>query len=235
MTTVYADNIRSVTALLSDAATMIDKGTIMYCGTTGGSANAHTASSNPTFTGLATGMSVRVVAGFTNTSTTSLNINSTGTVTVKRTNGDAVYGGDIVAGSVYDFFYNGTYWLLINPTYSINTYTPTLTTQAGTYTSTTITYARYVSVGPKLVDMEVFFFGTQGAATSAYLNFTLPYTSAAIEQYGPLVVLNNAVYEIGNYYVVGSSTNCRCYRNAQTAWGTTANNYVIAKFSYQIA
>lgn len=64
---------------------------------------------------LASGISVQVKAANTNTGPATLNVDSLGAVTIKKVvNGvlDDLGAGDVVSGVIYEFWYNGTYWIM---------------------------------------------------------------------------------------------------------------------------
>lgn len=73
--------------------------------TTGGSANTHTLVSGLTFTAYQNGVLMGFEAGFTNTDTATLNVDSLGAKTLKTQNGQNLGPGAIVAGSVYHCVY----------------------------------------------------------------------------------------------------------------------------------
>lgn len=82
-------------------------------GTATGSGNAIvlTMDAAPT---LQRGTSITFTAGYSNSSTTTLNAQSTGAVTVKKgALRDDLVTGDIVVGGVYTVYHDGTYWVLM--------------------------------------------------------------------------------------------------------------------------
>lgn len=94
--------------------------TIQYYATSiGGAANAIVVSSiTPSDYSLTTGKSLRFVSPLSNTGSTTLNPITLGTVTIKRAVNGNVYnlaGGELVSGGVYDVLYNGTDYILLNP------------------------------------------------------------------------------------------------------------------------
>src|SRR4051812_11212583 len=64
--------------------------------TTGGSGNAQTLSSGVGFSSLPTGLCIRVKIGFTNTASTTLNVDSIGGVTIKDQSGNNLAGGELL-------------------------------------------------------------------------------------------------------------------------------------------
>lgn len=87
-------------------------------GTSTGSANAQVvATPTPISFSLTAGKQIIFIAGFTNTSATTLNINSTGATNLFRLTPSgpiALTGGEVVAGNVVEALYDGTRYVLIN-------------------------------------------------------------------------------------------------------------------------
>lgn len=78
---------------------------------TGGSANAYTLTLTKAPTSYAAGMRVKFKASFSNTASATINVNSLGAKTFKKTSGGALTtlaSGDIVSGSIYEAVYDGT-------------------------------------------------------------------------------------------------------------------------------
>lgn len=74
---------------------------------------------NPSDFSLTIGKTLRIIAPFSNTGTTTANILALGSKTIKRSTANLgvinLAGGEIVSGGVYDLLYNGTDLLLLNP------------------------------------------------------------------------------------------------------------------------
>lgn len=92
----------------------IQDGGVVWGGTSGGSANAQTISLSPAITAYAAGQTFAFIAGFTNTDTCTLNVNSVGAITLKR-NGQALGGGEVMAGQVVVVAYDGSSFAMLNP------------------------------------------------------------------------------------------------------------------------
>ena len=75
-----------------------------------GSANTYLAALTPALTGYTPGLPVRVKIANTNTGDSTLNVNAVGAVHVHLRNGQTLKGGELQAGGVAEFFYDGTYW-----------------------------------------------------------------------------------------------------------------------------
>lgn len=90
--------------------------------TTGGSANAQTATVNSGFAAYKTGLLAAFKAGYTNTGATTLNVNSIGAKAVRKDGDVALVGGEIKENGVYLVVYNAAAnsaagaWMLLNPT-----------------------------------------------------------------------------------------------------------------------
>ena len=79
-------------------------------GTGGGSLNAYTFTRNITGSSYVTGTVVWMPAPFTNTAAATLNLDGLGAKTIKKNGTTDLTSGDIVSGTTYPFFYDGTYW-----------------------------------------------------------------------------------------------------------------------------
>lgn len=99
-------------------ASQIQDNSLVWGGTSGGSANTQTISLTPAITAYTTGMKIAVLAGFTNTDTVTLNANGVGATTIKGVSGSNLPPSTIIAGSLFEVTYNGTNWILLttNPT-----------------------------------------------------------------------------------------------------------------------
>lgn len=80
--------------------------------TTGGSGNAYTATVNTTPSALATGQMYVLEANHTNTGASTLQINALAATAIVLPDGTALQGGEIVAGGIYAFIYDGTSYQL---------------------------------------------------------------------------------------------------------------------------
>ena len=78
---------------------------------TSGSANSIVAALSPVPSALTQGMTVAITVANSNTGATTLNLNGLGAKNVTR-NGNALTGGEMMAGQNYLFSYNGTIWNL---------------------------------------------------------------------------------------------------------------------------
>ena len=114
-------------------------------------------------------------------------------------------------------------------------YTPTVGTQAGTFTSVSIGVARFRLLGRKVAVLEIYLNGTQGASSSNYLTITLPFTASATSDQGFSVITQNGSAEATGYYIVrANTTSVEVYRSAAAQWTAGATRYVIGNLVYQI-
>lgn len=88
------------------AGSAVQSGSYTYAAG-GGTANAVTASLTPAPSSYITGMSVRVRMASTNTGAATLNLNGLGAVPIKTLSGADVIAGDLLAGAVMTFDYDG--------------------------------------------------------------------------------------------------------------------------------
>ncbi len=111
-------NITALLGLTTPLAPASGGSALYTAGTSGGSANAQTVLS-PTPSGyvLAAGRIVIFIAGFTNNGPTTLNVNSTGLITVMQHSQSGLVplaGGEIVATQATIAYYDGTQYQLID-------------------------------------------------------------------------------------------------------------------------
>jgi hypothetical protein len=85
---------------------------LVWGGASGGAANAQTITLSPSLLGYVAGQVFRFKAGFTNTTTTTLKVDSLSTVAIKR-NGVALVGGEIQANDLVCVLFDGTDFQLL--------------------------------------------------------------------------------------------------------------------------
>jgi hypothetical protein len=97
------------------AALVQANGNPIYAADTG-AVNALAVSGIPSVSAYRAGLTVRVLVGHTNTTTTpTLNVNSLGAVPIVNPNGSALAVGKMVAGHIAEFVHNGTSFDLLTP------------------------------------------------------------------------------------------------------------------------
>lgn len=109
-------NVSAGTARTDAAQTaQVQDGSFVWGGTSGGSANAQTITASPAITAYAAGQKFKFIAGFTNTSAATLNVNGVGAKNIYYAETKAaLLGNEIMAGAVYEVIYDGTQFLLMN-------------------------------------------------------------------------------------------------------------------------
>lgn len=132
-------NVGNATARTNyPAAGQVQDSTLVWGGTSGGSANAQTISVTPAVTALVAGQAFRFLAGFTNTGAATLTLNATAATAIRKpgTGGPAALSGnEIISGNTYDVVYDGTYFILVNQA-KVSPTTQVLTSGSGaTYTT----------------------------------------------------------------------------------------------------
>lgn len=95
-------------------ATQVQNGAVVWAGTTGGTANAQTATLAPAITAYAAGQTFRFLVGTSNTGAATINLNSVGAVAIQN-HGSACLGGELVAGDIAEIVFDGTQFQLITP------------------------------------------------------------------------------------------------------------------------
>jgi len=80
-----------------------------------GTANTYVVTLSPAPTTLIPGLVVRFIAAHTNTSTSTLNVNGTGAITITTDGTNGPYAGQISVGALITTIFDGTSWQIINP------------------------------------------------------------------------------------------------------------------------
>ncbi len=97
-------------------ANITANGPVNY-GVTGGAAQVQTLALSPALTALVAGQTVTFKAGFANTGAApTLNVNGLGAKSIIKRQATALVAGDIALNGFYMVIYNGTSWVLLNPT-----------------------------------------------------------------------------------------------------------------------
>lgn len=111
-TTITGGNISQLASApyfptLPQVPTGVQNGQWVF-GAAGGTANALTATLSPIPTALSAGLVVNLIIATTNTGAATLNLNGLGIKTIVRPNGDSLVQGDLLAGRMRTFIYDGT-------------------------------------------------------------------------------------------------------------------------------
>jgi hypothetical protein len=85
-----------------------------------GSSNAYIGTTNADLflvacKNLYTGLRINLIVNHTNTGASTLNLDGLGVKNIKQINGSELSSGMMLANQEYTLLYNGTYWILINP------------------------------------------------------------------------------------------------------------------------
>lgn len=109
-------NVGNATARTNYAAAgQVVDGSLIWGGTSTGTANAQAIAITPAVTALVAGQTFGFVAGFSNTSTATLAVNATAATAIRKpgsTGPVALVGGEIIVGNTYRVTYDGTYFVL---------------------------------------------------------------------------------------------------------------------------
>lgn len=109
-------NLASATAT-SDAATMgqVQNGAAIWCGTSGGSANAQTLTPSPAIASYVAGQRFLFIAGYTNTSSVTINVSAVGAKNVFLSETNAAAAAYMIRqGFLYEIIYDGTQFVVLN-------------------------------------------------------------------------------------------------------------------------
>lgn len=160
----------------------VQAGAFIWGGTSTGSANSQTISISPSPSAYAAGQCFRFVAGYTNTGAATLQVNSLGTKNVYGVDTGTNLGvGCIRAGTVHEVVYDGTNFILLNPSKAQSTFTPSI--GQGSPVSMTVSQAEYSIDGP-FVEVQVSVTATAAGAAAA---ITASVPVAMITAGGPVV------------------------------------------------
>jgi len=81
--------------------------------TSGGSNNVYTATLSPAPSSYAENLWVRIKANHSNTGAATVNVNALGSKNIVDLEGNALSGGEILSGGIYDLVYDGTNFILL--------------------------------------------------------------------------------------------------------------------------
>ena len=115
VTDVLSEMIQYTKANADDIATRITVDSSEIYGADSVGTDAYAVTLNPAPTSLTAGMVVNVKIGTTNVGPCTLNVNGLGAVSIKRADGNDPDNGDLIAGQIASFIYDGTNWQLRSP------------------------------------------------------------------------------------------------------------------------
>ena len=114
-----------------------------------GAADAYVATMVPTVAAYVAGQRFSLKIANTNTTASTLNVNGLGAKSIKRIDGTALVAGDLIAGMIADFRYDGTNFQLLNPARRLlgtSTNNNAVAGYAGEFVSSIIPYVSAVSL-----------------------------------------------------------------------------------------
>lgn len=142
----------------------------------GGSANAQTISVGAGITAYQDGQWFRFPIGFTNTASTTLNVNSIGAVTLYDCKtGLALIGDELLAGAVAEVVYYNSKFYLMNGRAGFATWSPTIVGFSANPTNTSYTYSidgRWCTATVRQI--------TPGTSNSGTFTISAPYTAMTL-------------------------------------------------------
>jgi hypothetical protein len=193
-------------------------GPATYAGPTTGSSNAYVATLSPALLALDNGALITFTANHTNTGSATLNVNGLGAKPLYSAEATNFTTSQILSGHTYSFVYSTAQvaWLAVESYGDTGwvTYTPTITPAgAMTYTSSSITYAKYKRIAGNLAFAQISFTGTVGGTPNAYFGVTLPSGVAASNAgiSAAVTLLDNSL-TTGGVVTYPSSTAINIYR-----------------------
>ena len=133
-------NVSSATARTEyPTSGQVQDGSIVSLTSIAGTANAITATAAVSMSAYATGQRFSFIVGTTNTGATTININSIGAKTIKTNSTQDLGGGNLLAGTVAEIYYDGTNFQLLSrsfvePTFSAYRSGSTQSVSSGTST-----------------------------------------------------------------------------------------------------
>lgn len=133
-------NVSSATARTEyPTSGQVQDGSLVRLTSVAGTANAITATAAVSMAAYANGQRFSFIVGTTNTGATTININAIGAKTIKTNSTQDLGGGNLLAGTVAEIYYDGTSFQLmsrsfVEPTFSAYRSGSTQTVSDGTYT-----------------------------------------------------------------------------------------------------
>ena len=166
-------------------ASQIMDGSIIYAGTTGGTTTAYTLTPGIAITPTV-GMIVRGKIHATNTGTATLNVSGTGAANIVARTGSQCPTGTLVIISYLDFMWDGTNWVVVNPSQTqFITYAPSSNLASYVINTTTLARYKYSYETHCVTDLQVNLDGTT-STSPILISITPPQTSAAGETAKPV-------------------------------------------------
>ena len=225
---IYNAGAATLRTDLSQVAQVQD-GDFIWLGTTAGTATAQTASATPPITDYKNGQKFRMKPGFDSTGTTftshTLNVNALGTKAIIHQDGNSPTLGSWLTGigRTLELVYNDGFFVVTSAPQYYQTWTSTLTPQAGTASSVTFVFARFVRMS-NLVTVQLNVTWTQSLASATYIDIVLPVRPLNTQQSFTCALTAGATTESAYAYVssvAGAGTvRCQPYNNGNILTGS---------------
>lgn len=230
----------------TDAAQVgqIQNGSGVWCGTSGGSANAQTITPSPAITAYTAGQRFTFLAGFTNTGNITLNVNALGAKSLlSSVTGGQLYSGLVISNLACTVVYDGSQFQLLNPQSSWTSFTPSWTQTSGI--TFTIAYCKYQVTG-KTVHYQGSLVATNSGTASGAITVTTPISIVGASTFRTLGAANfydastSTMYQLGAYAAAAGSINFIGDTTGGNNFGTApavtiaAGDYINFAVTYEI-
>lgn len=211
-------NVANATARNNYAAVgQVQDGDFIWLGTTGGTATAQTATATPAITAYKAAQKFRmqIGSGLGSTGTVAtahtININSIGAKNIVN-NEDSTNPtlGTWVAGALMELVYDGTNFRITNDPGGWLTWSPTITTSAGSVSGVTTVVNSFRKRG-KVVEVKYSGYFTLSGASTYTCYLTLPVRPAAHSQVSGGGYFSNAVTTAAYTLIASPTTNNQLY------------------------
>lgn len=199
----------------------VDNDSTLWCGTSTGLSNTYSVFISPNISSASdlNGMVISFLSHQTNTGASTININGIGALNIVRGNLTSLTGGEILANQGVTLLLTASRAYIITannfataPADYASSVLSGLSAQAGTYTATSVTSARWSIDSNKYLTASVIFTGTTSAST-AYLRFPLPgsYTAKAATC-GGCRISESGTSHAGYWQATAGSSNIDVYK-----------------------
>lgn len=180
-----------------------------------GSTDAYAVTLSPAPSAYVTGMEVRFKANTINTGAATLNVNSLGAKTIKKSYNLDLADGDIKANQIVKVVYDGTNFQMVSVQATVLSNVTSGVTSRDIATTGTQNIAHSLGASPKLVRMTVLHGDQPGGATTITVNIV------------HLTYVNSTLNVIYNDFTTGDSTSSRgSVSSGQVViWSTLGSGY----------
>lgn len=185
-----------------------------------------------------TGATFNLTPANNNTAAVTIDIDGEGVKAIILLDGSALVGGELLTTGNYQLYYNGTAFVVLNPSApNAQTWTPTITPENGILSGTVIGGAEYRVKG-KTVTFNLRFDTQLGGAAADFMTFSLPLNTDHISV-SRVYAFNAMVFNDTDDFLVGacqsSSTvgNAVVWRASKAVFLTSTLTKVIVNGSYE--